>query len=217
MPGNVAMPANIAPMQALAFGAENAPAVAVSEANPVPVRGTTPRLTGSLSIPASATVYTAGDLIGNSMTAASVVPITFTLARPAGRISGVRAVLTAASGTIVFPAFDLVLFRPQTSIPFAAAGYPADNAALNIASAAYAEVVAVLSFSATAWRNQAGGSTAAGLTAYQAVALPVRPYAPFNVTGLATQELRGLIHAQSAWDKANVAYTLDFALDADLD
>lgn len=189
----------------------------VSTANPLPVRGTTPRLTASLSIPASATVYAAGDLIGNSETAASVVPITFTLARPSGRISGVRAVLTAASGTIAFPAFDLVLFRPATNIPFTSGSYPADNGAFNITSAAYVQVVAVLPFSATAWRNNAGGTTAAGATAYQAVALPVRPYAPFNVADLASQELRGLVQAQSAWNKANVAYTLDFMIDTDLD
>jgi hypothetical protein len=183
--------------------------------------GFTPRITATMSRPADNTAYSVGDLIGNSGTAASVVPITFTVARVAGgsgRITGCRCVVSAASGTIVLPAFDLLLFRPETSIPFAAAGYPADNAALNISLAAMKEKVAIFSFSATGWRNQAGGATAAGPAVYASVKLNSdRAYAPFNLasTGLAT--LLGVLQAQNTWTPTGVINTIDFALDVDQD
>src|SRR6476620_12777440 len=106
--------------------------------------GITPRVTATYARPADNTAYSIGDLIGNSGTANLVVPISFTVARAAGgsgRLTGCRAVVSAASGTIVLPAFDLLLFRPEASIPFAAAGYPADNAALNVSLAAMKEKV----------------------------------------------------------------------------
>ena len=45
-------------------------------------------------------------------------------------------VVTPASGNLVITAldFDLLLFRPNTNIPFADAGYPADNTALAVTS-----------------------------------------------------------------------------------
>jgi hypothetical protein len=99
----------------------------VAEDNPLPVqlRATageepTPRLTATYAKPASATQYAIGDIIADNATAASVTPITFTLPRVSGIVTSCRAVLTAASGTVVLPAFDLLLFRPATGIPFAA-------------------------------------------------------------------------------------------------
>lgn len=200
----------------LAIGG-NGVAVDVDDSNPIPVRGTTPRVTAQVNKPASATQYALGDHIAGSLTGSAVNPIVFTMPRPAGRISGARAVVTAASGAIVFPAFDLILFRPETNIPFASNSYPADNEPLTISAAAYREAVAVIPFSASLWRNQAGAFAAAGPTGYQPGVPTLRPFAPFNLTGLANQQLRGVIQAQSTWNPGNVAYTIDFALDVDAD
>lgn len=183
--------------------------------------GFTPRVTATYARLADATTYAIGDMIGNDTTAANVLPITFTVARAAGgsgRITGCRCALVAASGTIALPAFDLLLFRPEANIPFAAAGYPADNAALNVSGAAMAELTAIFSFSASGWRNQAGGATAAGTGIYQAVALASgRPYAPFNLASVNTQTLLGIMQAQSAWAPGAVVNTWTFHLDVDQD
>lgn len=184
------------------------------------VGGITPRVIATMSRPADNTAYAIGDIIANSGTAASVVPISFTVARVAGgsgRVTGARCVVTAASGTIVLPAFDLLLFRPEASIPFAAAGYPADNAALNVSSAAMKELVGVLPFSATSWRNQAGGVTAAGTQIYQTTALVSRPYAPFNLATTNLTTLLGLLQAQNTWTPTGIVNTFDFSLDVDQD
>jgi hypothetical protein len=182
--------------------------------------GFTPRVTATYARPADNTAYSIGDLIGNSGTAASVVPISFTVARTvggSGRIIGCRCVVTAASGTIVLPAFDLLLFRPEASIPFAAAGYPADNAALNVSSAAMLQLVGVLAFSATGWRNQAGGATAAGTGIFQTAGIVGRPYAPFNLASCGGQVVLGLLQAQNTWTPTGVINTVDLALDVDQD
>lgn len=192
------------------------PVQGVANGYPVKVSGTTPRITASFDRPADATTYAVGDLIANSTTAANVVPLTFTISADSGRLTGCRSTVTAASGTIVLPAFDLILFRPAANIPFAAGGYPADNAALNISSAAYNQVVAIFQFNSTSWRNQAGGSTAAGGVIYQAQSLASRNVAPFNVSGL-SQTILGLVQAQNAWAPTAIVNTISFALDADLD
>jgi hypothetical protein len=183
----------------------------------VTAAGTTPRLTAQMVRPSHATTYSIGDLIGNSQTGASVVPIEFTLPEYSGRLVGARCVVTAASGVIVLPKFDLLLFRPETGIPFAAAGYPADNDTLTISAAAYRQLVAVLSFSDTGWRNNVGAATAVGDTIYQAVSLATRPYAPFNTTTSSTKKLLGLLQAQNAWAPGSVNQTIDLALDVDSD
>jgi hypothetical protein len=181
--------------------------------------GWTPRLTATYTRAANATQYDIGDLIGNSTTAASVVPIEFDLSAlsPYGRLSSVRCVVAAASGTIVLPAFDLLIFRPETNIPYTAGSYPADNAAANVTAAALRQCVAVFSFSASSWRNQAGGATAAGAHIYQRSRLATAAYAPFNIEGLSTQKLLAVMQAQNTWNPGNVAQQFDFALDADLD
>jgi hypothetical protein len=183
--------------------------------------GFTPRVTATLTRPSDATQYAIGDLIGNSGTANLVVPISFTVARAAGgsgRITGARCVVAAASATIVLPAFDLLLFRPESGIPFAAAGYPADNAALNVSAAAMAEKVGIMAFSATGWRNQAGGATAAGPAVYQSVVLSSgRPYAPFNLASCGGSVVLGLLQAQNTWNPGAVVQTISLALDVDQD
>jgi hypothetical protein len=202
---------------AVALGAGAAAIGSVSVSNLV--GGFTPRVTATQTRPADGTAYTIGDLIGNSGTAASVVPLTFTVARAAGgsgRISGARAVVTAASGTIVLPAFDLLLFRPESGIPFPAAGYPADNAVLTVGAPSLAELVGVLSFGSSGWRNATGGAIASGNAIYQAAAFS-RPYAPFNLLSTGGTALLGLLQAQSAWAPGAVANQFDFALDVDQD
>lgn len=182
--------------------------------------GFTPRVTGTVARPADNTAYSIGDIIANSVTANLVVPITFTVARIAGgsgRVTGARCAVVAASGTIVLPAFDLLLFRPEASIPFAAAGYPADNTALTVSGAAMAELVGVLSFTSTAWRNSAGGTTAAGAAIYQATSFLTRPYAPFNLTTTAGTDILGLLQAQNTWTPTGVVNTFTFHLDVDQD
>lgn len=195
------------------------------------VGGTTPRITATYAIPADATQFSIGDAIGNSMTAASVVPIEFNvtrtgalLAKRSGRLSGCRCVVTAASGTIVLPAFFLPVFRPEANIPFAAGSFPANNAAFNLSAAAMKELVGIFEFRVDDWMNQAGGATAAGLSIYQAVPLKplsgsgrVRTYAPFNLASLASNNLQALMQAQNTWNPGAVVNTFDFALDADLD
>lgn len=191
-----------------------------SEAHIGSIGGTTGQVTATYARPASAGPYAAGQIIANSATAGSVVPITFTVARVAGgsgRITGGRCVVTAASGTIVLPAFDLVLFRPATNIPFAAGGYPADNATLTISSAAYIECVGVITFSVSAWRNATGGATASGATIWQAASFTARPYAPFNLASLSASTLLGVLQAQNAWAPGAVINTFDFVLDTDQD
>lgn len=192
--------------------------------------GVTRRVTATMTRPADATAYAAGDIIANSGTAASVVPITFDgaarTAKGSGRLMGVRAVVAPASGSLVIAnlAFDLLIFRPSTNIPFAAAGYPADNAALTVSAAAMRELVGVFKFSASGWRSGAGSKTVAGAAGYQAVGVGdaaatdviARPYAPFDLSNLtSTDDLLGLIQAQAAWNPGAVANQFDFVLDVE--
>lgn len=128
----------------------------------------------------------------------------------------------AASGTVVLTnlAFDLYLFRPSTNIPFTAGSYPADNAAVNMSAAAHRDLIAIMTFTNTAWRNQIGANAAAGSFLNQEAAVNGgfgRPYAPFNFTGLSATVIRGLMVAQAGWNPGNVAQQFDFALDVDLD
>lgn len=189
----------------------------VGPGNPISV-GITPRLTATLSRPADNTAYSAGDIIANSGTANLVVPVAFTPGRNSGRITGCRCVVTPASGNLVITAldFELLLFRSNSNIPFAAAGYPADNAALLLTAAAFRELIAAFKFSAGNWRNPAG-TLVAGITGYQAVTPnSTRVIDPFNIAGLAGTIL-GVVQVLSAWTPTGIVNQFDFALDADLD
>lgn len=184
----------------------------------------TPRLTANFSRPADATQYSISDHIANSGTGSSVVPITFTAAgigasaRYSGKITGCRCVVTPASGNLVITAldFELILFRPESGVPFAAGSYPADNAALAITAAAFRERVCSFRFSSGAWTNPAG-TLVAGVTGYQSVAInSSRPYAPFNCVDLAALPI-GVVQALAVWNPGAVVNRFDFALDVDLD
>lgn len=221
-----AVPGNITQVggSSLALGqttmTASVPVVLASNQSVITTGGTTPYVTATMSRPAEGTQYAIGDIIANSGTGASVVPITFTVARISGGsgiISGAQCTVTAASGTIVLPAFDLLLFRPTTNIPFAAGSYPADNAALNVSSAAMIQLVAIFSFSSTGWRNQAGGATAAGANIYQAVALATRPYAPFNLAAIPATTVLGLLQAQNTWNPTAIVNAFDFTLNVSQD
>lgn len=189
----------------------------VSSNGQITVCGTTPRLAASFTRGGDATQYNIGDLVSNSTTAANVVPLTFSVGRSSGRLTGARIVVEAASGTIVLPAFDLILFRPETNIPFTAGSYPADNAVLTLSAEAMRQIVGIISFSASAWQNPTGGTTASGNAVYQAASLATRSLAPFNVTSTETTNLLGLIRAQNTWNPGNVAQTINVMLDSDLD
>lgn len=172
------------------------------------------RITGTFSRPADNTAYAQGDHIANSTTAGSVVPITFSLPGASGAISGCRCIVTPASGNLVIAGldFDLLLFRPATSVPFAAGSYPADNAALAVSALAFRNLVAVFQFFEGAWRNPAGLLTA-GVTGAQRSLMADAAMAPFNVGGLSTRALYGLVQAQDAWTPTGVVNQFDFILD----
>lgn len=142
MAGPVYAPNVSVPMQALAFGAEGAQAIAVTPETPMPVAPVgllKPfRATATLTRPADTAAYAAGDLIAVSTTAASVTPLSFTVGRFDGAtlinaavlIHTVRVIARAGAPTI----------RPRVraygAAPFSAGGYPADNAALTGATGA---------------------------------------------------------------------------------
>jgi hypothetical protein len=167
------------------------------------------RKTASFSRPADITAYAAGDAIANSGTASAVVPMTFTMDVPTGRITGCSCVVTPASGNLVITAldFDLLLFPSGLSLPFADGSYAADNAAMAISAAAMRELVGVFTFAAGAWRNPSGALTA-GITGHQAVAPAARAWYP-----LTKQSLIGVVQAKGAWTPLAVVNQFDFALD----
>jgi len=170
--------------------------------------------------PASGTAYAVGDIIGNSATAESVTPITFlNAARNTGngatlKILAAQCVVLPASGALTVTAFDfdLLLFRPVASIPFAAAGYPADNAALVVTQAMYQQLVAVIPFVAGAWRGPTGAVTSQTGAAYQAaVPLTMNP-SPVDLSDLTSASLIGVLQAKGTWASSNVVHTFTFNL-----
>jgi hypothetical protein len=170
------------------------------------------RKTATFSNPASGGAYLSGDIIANSASGASVVPITFTLDHPTGNIHGVSCVVTPASGNLVITAldFDLLLFPSGLSLPFAAAGYPADNAPMAISAAAMREVIGIFPFVATGWRNTLGALTA-DVTGYQTSVLATRALCAFNTVD--TRALVGVVQAKGTWTPGAVINRFDFALD----
>jgi hypothetical protein len=214
--GSVVSDANPFPVKGMSGGTGGA-----SEAHLGEVGGYSPRVTATLTRPADNTAYQAGDIIANDAIAANVVPLTFQAARVSGgsgRLTGCRAVVAPASGNLVIAnlAFDLLVFRAAANIPFAAAGYPADNAQMTVTAAAMRELVAVFSFLATGWRSGLGSVTAAGVAGWQAVSQTSgRNFAPFNLASIPSQNLVGMLQAQAAWTPTGIANQFDFALDVE--
>lgn len=178
----------------------------------------TPRLTGQIVRPAQATQFTIGDHVANSLTANLVTPMSFALPRGDGRLYGARMTITPASGNLVITAcaLDLLLFRPEADIPFAAAGYPKDNDPLTLTAAMYKELIAVISFTAAAWRNPLGGLTASTVGWQAAKLASSRAFAPLN-TGSLGAGIVGVVQAADVWNPGNVVNTIDVTLDVDLD
>jgi len=176
-----------------------------------------PRITQTFSNPSSAGAYASGDHIANSATGSAVTPMTFSLydgdyQSTNGIIISAACIVTPASGNLVITAldFDLLLFRPTTSIPFAAGSYPADNAAMDITAAAYRDLIGAFSFSASSWRNPAGLFTA-GATGWQRAVSTTAPMIEFDT--LNTRTLIGVVQAKGAWTPGAVINRFDFVLD----
>lgn len=171
-----------------------------------------------------AAAYTAGDLIGNSTTASSVVPITFAGATRAigvggaAKIKGAKCVVTPATSNVVITNldFDLLLFRPVTGIPYTAEAYPADNAALTLTTAKYKELVCVIPFVNGAWRNPLGALTASTVGCQFAVPATISPaildLSDFEASNVLGDDVLGLMQAKAAWDTSAVVHTFDFTL-----
>lgn len=165
--------------------------------------------------PSDATAYTAGDLCANSLTANLVTPLEFHLGDlHSGKVHGGRMVIRPASGSLVITALDLdlLLFRNEDNMPFAAAGYPADNAALALTEAQMKQLVAVVPFVAAAWRNPAGALTA-GAVGWQAVTL-AQPR-PFSVRRDLPAKLVGLLQVKGAWTPTAIANDVTIDLDVE--
>lgn len=193
------------------------------------------QIVASSYVAPAAAAYASGDIIANSATAGSVTGISFSVARMAGqtggtigasgRISAARCVVSGGAVPVTNFAFDLLLFRGKASIPVAAGGFPADNAAFNVTAAAMKELVATIPFVAAGWRNQAGANAAAGpvwqvaspLGALGGTALPLG--AMFDLAELdGISSLVGVMQAKAAWDASGVApETFDFTLFVDAD
>lgn len=185
------------------------------------VAGNTPHVTATYVRVDTALVgnYAIGDIIANSTTAALVVPIQFPVGVGAsGRIVGCRCTVAAASGTIVLPQFDLILFRPATNIPFAAGSYPADNSLLTLTAAANAERVCKFAFNSLLWENATGGVTASGDHVWQEAGVASgQGFAPFNLDALPGASLLGVMRSQIAWATGTVTQTFNFTLEVELD
>lgn len=189
------------------------------------IGGHTPSISATMVRAVEGVQFAAGDLIANTSTAANVVPISFNVSRSgaaiqSGRITGCQCVITPSAGNVNIEAldFDLILFRPAPNIPFAAGAYPADNAALSLSAAMMKQAIAVFSFNGSDWRNHAGATDAGGLVAWQAVALSgARLFAPYNLAGLGSSNILGLLQARNTWTPGTTGYTFDFALDVDQD
>ncbi len=170
--------------------------------------GFTPDCFATFTRPADTTAYAAGDIVANSTTGASVVPLRFPALRTAngsGVITGGRII--KSDDDLVNASFRLWVFSAQ---PFASAGYPADNAALTLTYAAMQNFVGMIDFTSFI---DAGSANVA-------VANPTRNMMPFNasrsqrmptsdtitaggVTYDGTQLLYGVLEARAAYTPGN--------------
>lgn len=190
------------------------------------VGGVTPRIVGGQTVAADSNAFADGDIIANSATAGSVVPIAIDLRRRSGELVGIRAAVSVANAaTLVLAnlAFDLLVFRPTANVPFAAAGYPASNAALawatkEAALAAIEQLVGVWEFVGGAQSAQGGTgwrSYGSGQAAYQRGTLLNAQAAPINLDEFAAgvTSVNALMVARGAWNNGNAAHTFRFAAD----
>lgn len=180
------------------------------------------RLRSTITRPADATAYAAGDEVSNSATAGSVSRMTFDLSgfRQA-RILSLECDLTAASGNVVTTAanFEVSLFR-TAEVP-AAVG---DNVTNPITAVQRATAVADFTLDDTGWTGPLG-TVAAGTSQHQAVsahyvqptATPVLQFPqaggyPFSLEGMTNKTLTATIRATAAWTPTGIANTFGITL-----
>jgi hypothetical protein len=143
--------------------------------------------------PADAVAYASGDLIANSTTAGSVVPISFAnVQRNAGGIAGIRRVRIRKTGTGVTNCTIRVhLFNV---LPTVSSG---DNAAMVIATGAAAYLGSIDVVVGQTFTDGAAGQLAADILAFG-------------------NTLYGLLEARGAYTPANAeAFTVSLELDQD--
>ena len=111
------------------------------------VGGFTPDCYAEITRPGDTTTYAAGDVITDTTTAASVVPLRFPACKRdngSGVITGGRII--KSSDTTALSAMRLWIF---SATPFAAGSFIADNAALVLTYASMARFVGIIDF--TTW------------------------------------------------------------------
>jgi hypothetical protein len=82
-----------------------------------PSRPSIMRASDSFTRPADTTAYSAGDLVANSVTAASVVPLSWTVSRtPLGLVKLNRALIRKNDDTVTNSTFNLYLFNASPTI-----------------------------------------------------------------------------------------------------
>lgn len=198
------------------------------------------RLRSTISRPAAAVAYAAGDEISNDATAGSVVRATFDLSeyrnlldgmpfgqrKLDGRILAAEIDLTAASGDVVTTASDFELLIFKTGDAPAAVG---DNVTHPIAAATRALAPARFRFDDTGWTGPLG-TVAAGTSQVQAVMatlvqplatnVPEYPHAygfPFSFEASDTITFTAVLRALAAWTPGAVINTFGITLDFDLE
>ncbi len=171
------------------------------------------RTEATFSRPADNTTYATGDAIANSLTGSAVVPMTFKLGVARGLLISATCVVTPASGSLIVAGldFDLLLFRPGASIPFADGSYIADNSQMAISAAARRDFVAKFAFVNGMWENEYGAYTG-GLAGWQASVPAIRPVIEFHTYD--SGNLIGVVQAKGAWSPTAIINRFDFSLEA---
>lgn len=123
--------------------------------------------------PADAVAYAAGDIVANSLTANAVVPLSFYFGGDVNPTPWlIRQARLVRSSAVTTMAFRLWLFRGQ---PYAAGGYPADNAALAFSRAAALQCIGSLNFLTTDFAAQNACAVAVNNIAAPFVVYPDAP------------------------------------------
>jgi len=133
--------------------------------------------------PADTTAYASGDLVANSTTAGSVVPLSFDVGRGPNGIFQINRIRINKSGTGV--ANCTLRVHLFSVLPTFGAG---DNAAISISTGAAGYLGQFDVVVGQAWTDGAGGQLAAVLTAYPAVG---------------TSLIYGVLEARGAYTPAN--------------
>lgn len=173
----------------------------IDPANPLPVRGLIVNASASLTLPSGTPTYTIGDLIANSASGASVVPLEFTLARNAGgqffvtrgRITSSRTASTSSGF------FRLHLYTSAPAV--ASGGATGDDGVFATNVSGSANYVGAIDF--TLDRQHADGYAGAGTP----------PVGGAIAVDLASgQKLYGLLEARAAYTRISIE-VLGFTLE----